>query len=380
MGRGGDFYWYYVELYSMKIVADEKIPLIEHYFKNYGELILKNGREISRNDVLSADMLIVRSVTPVNRTLLEGSQVKFVGSVATGLDHLDLNWLKQAGVSCYAAQGCNAIAVVEYVICVIAALQKKGFLVANSLRAAVVGVGNIGSKVVEKLKILGFDVLQCDPIKAKEDANFFHTPLEQINDVDLICLHTPLTSLGSYPTYHMIDKAFLQKQKPNCVLLNAGRGSVINFADLKLYGERLVWVLDVWENEPRIDVEIMDIAAIATPHIAGHSLQSKYRAIQMVHDNFVRQGVLLPEKVLPIDLPRKDLYLNKPSPDWRDVVLSIYNPLLTTLEMKQAIIEKGAIAFDALRNAFNKYEFASVHIKDLPIHFSGCELWQNLDN
>ncbi len=356
----------------IKIVADEAIPLVKHYFSDQGDLLLKSGREITHKDVLSADILLIRSVTKVDKNLLQNTKVKFVGSVSAGMDHLDTEWLQQNNINWYAAKGCNATSVVEYVICVIAALQKMGFLTNKKLRAGVVGVGTIGRQVVEKLKILGFDVIQCDPPRAEQEADFRSTSLEDFSELDLITLHTPLTYQGKYATHHLIDKKFLQRQKKNCVLLSAGRGSVINFADLKLYGEHLIWCLDVWENEPLIDCEVLQSAVIATPHIAGHSVQAKQRGVEMVYQK------LVDKEKLKVKFPTKTIALRDKIMDWRDVVLKIYDPTKTTREMKEKLLENES-AFDLLRNNFSeKYEFGYVKIENAKLSMQDQEILHQL--
>lgn len=332
----------------MKIVADEKIPRVGQYFSGLGELILKPGRTLTNKDIAGADILLARSVTKIDKKLLRNTSLKFVGSVSTGLEHMDTEWLDKEGIAWSAAQGCNATAVVEYVVCVIAALQKQDFLKEKKLRAGVVGVGNIGSKVVEVLKVLGFDVIQCDPLRAEKERNFVSTALADFSDLDFITLHTPLTRKGKYPTYHMIDRNFLERQKKNCILLNASRGSVINFMDLKHYGQELIWCLDVWESEPFIDLEVLAPAVIATPHIAGHSIQAKYRGLDMIVQAAVQKNIIPSIAIPKAPYPRKDFsFANKPA-DWRDVVLSIYDPAQTTEQMKLALVN-NADAFDVLR-------------------------------
>ncbi|MDR3478253.1 MAG: 4-phosphoerythronate dehydrogenase [Gammaproteobacteria bacterium] len=350
----------------MKVIVDENIPFVEEYFGSYGELIRKSGRTLRRQDVLSADMLILRSVTKINRELLQDTAVKFVGSVSTGIDHMDTAWMNEAGVAWAAAEGANAIGVVEYVVSVVAALQERSILKTKGMRAAVVGVGRIGSQVVSALTLLGFDVVQCDPLRALNEKDFVGVSLDQLKDLDFITFHTPLTREGLYPTYHMVNKKFIQQQSKNCVLLNAGRGAVIDFSYLKEYGEQLYWCLDVWEHEPTIDFEVLELAAIATPHIAGYTVQSKYRSIDMIYQAALQQNLLL-EKVLPAKvLPQIHLSFNNAKVTWRDVVLKVYDPRKTTEEMQFALVENGSDqTFDALRNHFQeRYEFAYVTVED----------------
>ena len=345
----------------MKIVADENIPFVNRYFGNVTNLQLLPGRSIAHRDLIDADVLLVRSVTYVTEDLLKNTRVKFVGSATTGFDHLDIEWLNEAGIAWSIAKGCNAAAVVEYVICVIAALQKMDFLNQSKPRAGVIGVGTIGQQVAQKLEQLGFDIVYCDPFR--NDIN--STPLEKMTDLDLITLHVPLTRHGSHPTYHMINEHFLKNQKKNGVLLNTSRGKVISFEDLKMHGQHLVWCLDVWENEPDVDFDILEPAIIATPHIAGYSVQSKFRGIEMLYRDAVQQKII-PDRHIPLEqFPLRDLSFEGKNADWRDVVLTLFNPNAVTAQMKEVLME-NAEAFDHLRKTFkHRDEFAFVNIENV---------------
>jgi len=189
----------------MKIVADENIPLIENYFSGYGKLLLKPGREIVSSDLVDADILLIRSVTKANQQLLANTSVKFVGSATSGADHLDIPWLNANNIRWSIARGCNAVAVAEYVVCVIAALQQMNFLNGKKIRAAVVGVGTIGQWVVEKFELLGFEVILCDPLRADITSTVF----DDLTDLDFISFHTPLTKTGDYLSYHLVQRDFL---------------------------------------------------------------------------------------------------------------------------------------------------------------------------
>jgi erythronate-4-phosphate dehydrogenase len=351
----------------MKIVADEKIPYVKNYFGSYGEVVLKPGRELTRKDLLNADILIVRSVTTVNQELLERTPVKFVGSVVTGRDHMDTHWLDKAGIRWAAAVGSNAKAVIEYVIAVVVALQEMKILPHKKLRAGVIGVGRIGSQVVEMLKLLGFDVIQNDPIRAQNEKDFVSTPLEEFADLDLITVHTPLSDEGPFPTLHLINRDFLKHQKKNCVLINAARGAVTDFSDVKEYGETLYWCFDVWENEPCIDFQILQNAVIATPHIAGHSIQAKQRGIDMIYRVAQEQKIISSHESPVIEYPVREISFDNQSIGWREVILKIYDPRNTTKMMKIQIMEnENSETFDRLRNNFNeRHEFGFVVVKDV---------------
>lgn len=346
----------------MKLVADENIPYVSAYFSGCDEILLKSGRDIRREDLFDADILLVRSITNVNQSLLQDTPVKFVASATAGFDHMDTQWLEKAGIKWSYAKGCNAEAVVEYVICVIAALQKQQKLFPAKLRAAVIGVGDIGSRVAEKLTAMQYEVILCDPLRAEQEADFLSCTMNQITDVDLITLHVPLTSSGLYPTYHMIEASFLQAQKPGCVLINASRGAVIDSTALLQHGKHLTWCLDVFEHEPDIDLTILHHTAIATPHIAGYSVQGKMRGTEMVYQAAVREKIIpAREGMLPV-YPRQALVLPDISSDWRDVVLQIFNPVATSSHMKEAFA-KNPRCFDELRKHFTeRYEFAYVTV------------------
>lgn len=338
----------------MKIVADEAIPGVEYYFGKNNQITVKSGRLITHADLIHADMLLIRSITKVNKELLQDTTVKFVGSTSAGADHLDTEWLNSAGITWDTAAGCNAEAVAEYVVCVLAALKKENSLPDTRLRAGVVGVGQVGRRVVEQLTALKFEVIQCDPLRAEQEADFPHVPLQELNNLDLITLHVPLTNQGKFPTYHFIDKLFLQKQKKGCILLNAARGEILSFDTLKKYGQHLRWCLDVWENEPHIDHEVLKAAILATPHIAGHSVQAKLRGIEMIYQAALTRKLIAPVEKL---LSYPTLSISNPADNWCDAALQVYDPRVTSAQMKQALLT-GSKTFDELRKFFSdRHEF-----------------------
>ncbi len=265
----------------MKIVADENIAYAAHFFAPLGELVLLPGRAIRRSDVQDADILLVRSVTSVNSELLEGTAVRFVGSCTIGTDHIDTAWLAENDIHFAYAPGCNAQAVVEYVWSALLSLEVD-FSVS---KIGVVGCGNVGGRLLRYLQKRGADAVGCDPFLFDKDLPLVN--FAQILECDVICLHTPLTKTGAYPTFHLFDEATIRQLKPDTVLLNAGRGAVIDNAALLQRMEHhndLRVVLDVWENEPAIDGDLLVHVAIGTPHIAGYSAEGKLRGTEMVYE------------------------------------------------------------------------------------------------
>ncbi|HUJ72521.1 MAG TPA: 4-phosphoerythronate dehydrogenase PdxB [Verrucomicrobiae bacterium] len=272
----------------MKIVADPNIPFVQEAFGLLGEVRLVPGREITANAARDADVLLVRSVTPVNAALLDGSRVKFVATATIGTDHVDEDDLRQKGIGFASAQGSNANSVAEYVVAALLEIAQRQKFRLRDKTLGVVGVGNVGARVVRYAEALGMRVLQNDPPRQRAERLKDFFPIEQVlAEADVISLHVPLTKAGAYPTYHMFAKdtlSVLEDRLP--ILINSARGAVIdNKAMLKaIDGDKLGGaVLDVWENEPGISPELLDVVDIGTPHIAGYSLDGKVNGVAMIH-------------------------------------------------------------------------------------------------
>nr|NIU63718.1 4-phosphoerythronate dehydrogenase PdxB [Stutzerimonas stutzeri] len=255
----------------MHILADENIPLVDEFFAGLGEIRRMPGRRINRAALEGVNVLLVRSVTRVDRELLQGTAVRFVGTCTIGTDHLDLDYFEQSGIDWASAPGCNARGVVDYVLgCLLALAEVRGEALARR-RFGVVGAGEVGGRLVEVLRGLGWDVRVCDPPRQTREAGGFVTLDEVIAECDVISLHTPLSMSGDCPTFHLFDRQRLSGLRPGAWLINASRGAVVDNAalrDLLLQRPDLEAVLDVWEGEPQVDVELADLCRIATPHIA----------------------------------------------------------------------------------------------------------------
>lgn len=353
----------------LKIVADENIPLLAELFAHWGDVVLMPGRKIQRQDLVDTDILLIRSVTQVDQPLLQDTGVKFVGTATTGTEHIDIDWLAQHKIAFASAKGSNAEAVADYVVACLAALYKKQTLSKKTRRAGIIGVGNVGSKVAAKLQLLGFDVLQNDPPRAATDSTFTSTPLSKFFDLDLICLHTPLTKHSLHPTYHLINERFLKNLKPGCVLLNAGRGAVIDFVALEKYSKNLTLCLDVWEHEPHINLEILSQALIATPHIAGYSVEAKLQGAFILYEKacaFFQKPAIFSDH----DSFSSKVNLMIQSPHWEDIILQIYDPLQDTIQMQRDLLVAKNVAhnFDILRKHYpRRHEFKSVFLQNKAI-------------
>jgi len=272
----------------LNLVADENMPAVEALFGDFSTIRRIPGREMCAADIADADILLVRSITRVNQALLSAAQrLKFVGTATIGMDHIDTSVLDASAVAYTNAPGCNADAVVDYTLSGIYKDAQVRGQDLNRLTFAVVGCGQVGSRLVQRLEALGHRPLTCDPLRANEP-NFVHTPIDEVLRLaDVICLHTPLTKQGEEPSEHLLNEARLRQLKPGALLLNAGRGAVIdNVALLRVAQERpdLVLILDVWEHEPEVSLELAQRCFIATPHIAGHSIDGKLRGTWMLYE------------------------------------------------------------------------------------------------
>jgi len=275
----------------LKIIADENIPFVREACATLGEVTLVAGREVTRDTLRGADLFFCRSVTKINRALLEGTRVRFVGTATIGFDHVDREYLKQAGIAFASAPGSNANSVAEYIVAAMLVLARRGGFTLEGRTIGVVGVGNVGSRVVKKAEALGMRVLQNDPPLARATGDRRFLPLDALLDADFITFHVPLTVAASVPlaedaTHHMVDAAFLARMRPSAYLLNSSRGPVVDEAALKaaLAERRLAGaVLDVWETEPAFDPDLLALAAIGTPHIAGYSFDGKVAATEMIY-------------------------------------------------------------------------------------------------
>ena len=269
----------------MRLVVDENVAAGRAAFEPLGDVVTVPGREIDGEDVSRAGALIVRSVTRVDRTLLGGSQVRFVGTATSGYDHVDRDWLAERNIGFAYAPGCNGTAVADWVIAALAALEANGRHVFGSGTAAIVGAGCAGSRVARRLAAIGYEVRLCDPPRAAAEGGEHFVDLAAALDCDIVSLHVPLTDHGPHATRGLIDAAALERLRPGAVLLNAARGGVIDEDALATRlddGPDLVTALDTWANEPAIDTDLLPRIDLATPHIAGHSIEGRLRGTAMI--------------------------------------------------------------------------------------------------
>ena len=271
----------------MKLLIDDAVWGSNQIFSEFGEVFTLPGREIRSESLKDFDALIVRSRTRVDEKLLRDANIKFVGSTVAGLDHIDKNYLEDNAITLSSAQGCNANAVSEYVISAIANLSKDYSFKLSNKTLGIIGVGNVGRRLEVKAKQLGMKTLLNDPPREALEGSINFTSLEKALSADIVTFHTPLTYSGPHPTYKLLDSHNFKHINNDAIVINAARGGIIN---------ETVWektqtkanIIDCWENEPNINLNLQKSAYWATPHIAGHSIDAKFMGSFMIYKDLCK--------------------------------------------------------------------------------------------
>jgi len=270
----------------MHIVADKSILCVTEAFADIGAVTLIEGRGMSRAEIADADILLVRSVTPVTSELVAGTKLRFIASATSGIEHIDVSYLKKHGIGFAYAPGSNARSVAQYVIAAI--LRFAGREKLREFTLGIIGVGNVGSLVHLYAESLNMRCVLNDPPKFRESGDKQYRPIgEVLESSNIVTLHVPLEKQGRDPTFHLVNDGFLKRMKPGAVLINTSRGKVVDENALKKARRSLGGlVIDVWDNEPRFDADLCGMADIATPHIAGYSYDGKIKGTLMIHRVF----------------------------------------------------------------------------------------------
>ncbi len=360
----------------MRIVADENIVLLDDLFSGFGDLQRVPGRSITPAVVRDADVLLVRSVTRVNRALLENSRVQFIGSATAGTDHLDLTWLHDRGVHVSWAAGCNAPSVADYVLAALLYLVDYDLERLRGRTAGIIGCGNVGTLVRDRLVRCGLRCVACDPPRARQEGEAGFVDLEEALAADIISLHVPLQESGMFATHHLLDADRLGRLAAGTVLINTSRGPVVdNRALRKLLRTRrdLHAVMDVWEDEPTPDPRLVRRVALATPHVAGYSLDGKIQGsvavFHALNDFLGRASDFQPEQFIPEAPVRSLVFSNEvePAHALRAAVTASYSILRDDSAMRAMMRRpEGGVAegFDALRKNYPlRRDFSNIRVR-----------------
>ncbi len=353
----------------MKIVADIQIPFLKGLLEPVAEVVYLPGREIQKKDIMDADALIVRTRTSCNSDLLEGTKVKFIGTTAIGFDHIDQNYCEAKNITWVNAPGCNAKAVAQYVTSSLLMLAKKHHFSLSDKSLGIIGVGQCGQKVERNARLLGMNILLNDPPRARNEGEKNFNSMDRIlEDSDIITLHPTLEKEGPDKTYHLLDAAFFARLKRPIFLINTARGAIVDTHALKNAideGKVIDCALDCWENEPEIDVALLQRCLITTPHIAGYSSDGKANATRIVLEQL--------NQFFQLDLPRLSPELPVPeNPQLKisknsankiaDALLHAYDPLIDSEALKRAPEQ-----FETLRsNYILRREYKAYRLLNLP--------------
>lgn len=367
---------------NLKIVADENIPFVKEAFCEFGEVNTFAGRAIKREMLKDADILLVRSVTKVNYDLLSNTAIKFVGTATIGIDHIDTNYLKSAGIGFASAVGSNARSVAEYVIAAVIYLKKNGKIKENAI-LGIIGAGNVGSELFKRAEGMGIKTILCDPPKKRLTGSDIYRPLDELlQKADIVSIHVPLNISGEDSTYHLVNSDFLRSLKPGATLINSSRGDVVdemallNSKETKNIPENLV--LDVWHNEPQVNYNLIKKCNIATPHIAGYSWDGKVRGTEMIHDAaaafFFKESkwhgkdLINSEIIQPIRVSKDELLF--------DAISSVYDIMeddRNLRDLEKLAKNKQNDGFDLLRRNYRKrLEFPHFSIKADSLNRKDC--------
>ena len=276
------------------------------------------------------DVLLCRSTLTINPTLLIQHNLKYLATASSGSDHIDCTALRQAHITLIDAKGCNAHAVTDYVTASIAYLQLHQQLPIKKI--GIIGVGAVGSLVKKRLEFLDFETVAYDPIKNYQDNNFTSAPLEALYSCDVLCLHANLHDSLPEPSRHLINESFLKQLKPGTIIINAARGELVDEQALLKYQNNIIYCTDVYRGEPdHINPKLVSMAALCTPHIAGHSIEGKLQAVKIVSEKLHAHFDLPPP---PWIKPPVNSIVTIHKRQWQEFVLKLYNPINETLKLK----------------------------------------------
>jgi erythronate-4-phosphate dehydrogenase len=372
----------------MKTMCSTNMPYALEAFRTLGEARVVEGRSISAADVKEADLLAIRSTTRVDRQLLEGSRVRFVGTATIGIDHMDTDYLESAGIRWCHAPGCNANSVSEYVAAALLRLANRHGFALRGKTIGVVGVGNVGRRIVEKARVLGMNALPNDPPRQRAEGEGDFASLEAVlARADIVTLHVPLTAEGPDRTFHMADEAFFARMKPGALFFNCARGGTTDTGALLAALERGTVrhaVIDTWEGEPDFSTDLLARCDIGTPHIAGHSFEGRVTGTVMVYQAACRfLGVppsWTPDALLPApDVPEIVLDaggLTEERALW-EIVRRVYDIEADDRRMRESAVADAAARrrnFDLLRKNYpmrREFRYTRVALKNASTELAG---------
>ncbi|MDZ7738649.1 MAG: 4-phosphoerythronate dehydrogenase [Bacteroidales bacterium] len=354
----------------MKIVIDSNIPFIKGVLEPYAKIEYAEGSTIDSNILADADAMVIRSRTICNRELLDDTAVKFIGTATIGTDHIDLDWCRSSGIEVASAPGCNAASVMQYIASSLAYLVMKYKIDPPKTTVGLIGIGNVGSRVAKMTEAFGFRTLLNDPPRQRDEGDRGFSAINEITDKsDILSIHVPLTYEGRDKTFRMVDEKFLSALKEGAIVINTSRGEVIEenaLLDYLKLNRVKAALLDVWNKEPHINRQLLNMTDISTPHIAGYSLDGKARGTAMIVNRLAEHFKLPLARWEPEPLPSPDNPVIDISAFKGDDHSIISRAILHTynVEDDSAMLKKEPWMFEQLRNNYHhRREFGAYKIQ-----------------
>lgn len=334
---------------TINILADASLPDLHEVFPSPFKLTLYHKASEIKIFLPDHEILLCRSTLLVNQDLISGcNSLKVVATASSGTDHIDANLLANKGIKLLDAKGSNAQAVADYVLSSLAYLKTTNNF--NGSKVGIIGAGAVGMAVATCLQSIGLNVIFYDPLKALIEPDFHGVSMADLVDCELICVHANLHSNPPFPSINLINEDVIKRLRAKTVIINAARGGIVNEEDLLNFGKSLIYCTDVYASEPYIDPRIVQFATLCTPHIAGHSIEAKQRAVvwlsQKLHAFYHLTHSLPQEK-----MSQQSLTII-PEPGWESMVLSLYNPYQETIKLKNAVEPLDKV-FQSVRIAHN---------------------------
>lgn len=324
----------------MRVLADSSLPNVDKYSAYPFTLTLYASTEELLANISKSDILVCRSTLKVSIDILKNTAIKCVATASSGTDHIDKDYLQENNIQLIDAKGSNAHSVVDYVTACLAYLSTANKL--SGTRVGIVGVGCVGSQLYSRLKFLGFTVYCYDPWLDDSQEDFKFCDFKDILASDIICIHANLHNNSPYPSLNLFNFDIFTKLNKGVVIINAARGGIVNEDDLLSARKDIVYCTDVYVNEPNVNAKIVDFATLCTPHIAGHSIEAKQRAVDVVFSKLAQFATVEFPKRTIVNL--NDCFISQNNSGGllqntvlQDSILNLYNPLHETLAFKKAI-------------------------------------------
>ncbi len=334
----------------MKIIIENKIPYIKGVLDNIAEVVYLSPDDFNPENIADADAMVIRTRTKCDAHLLDNSKCKFIATATIGTDHINLDYCREKGISVHNAPGCNAPAVAQYVFASIGAYfrTKQTAKLMSDMTLGVIGVGNVGKIVVNWGKQLGMTVLQNDPPRASiENTNNFVSLEEIAQKADIITFHTPLSYSGEYATHHLCNDRFLSSLQKKPLIINCARGAIMDTSAVidAINSQKISdTIIDCWENEPHLNLQLLNKSFIATPHIAGYSIEGKIRATIMSLKALCLHFNLPDVTINAFD----NIPMSTPQMITMQAIMNSYNPMIDSSNLKSS-----PETFELLRNNYS---------------------------